>query len=408
MAAIASSSTISLFVTLASPRDKAMKRLNVGGCVHLPADITRRDFLQAGSVAAGTLGLALTDAIPLQAGQEKTDVHCILLFLVGGPGQLDTWDLKPAAPTTVRGPFRPIRTNVPGIDICEHFPRMARMAHRYALVRSVTHRAPALHEIGHQAMQTGRRFVGQAEYPHYGAVLSWLHGPCHGQPPFVLVPGPIGYTGVTTSHGQGAASLGAAHEAHVARLPRQSDKQSDRYGSNLFGQSCLHALRLVELGTRLVAVNMFDTVFNQVTWDCHADGGSLSTRLDDYRTTLCPMFDRAYSALLDDLHQRGLLEKTLVVAMGEFGRTPYLNPRGGRDHWPGVWTVLFAGGGIRGGQVVGSSDRLGAEPKERPVDPAHIAATIYHCLGIDPRTRIPGPDGRLMPIVDADPVHELF
>ncbi len=131
---------------------------------------------------------------------------------------------------------------------------------------------------------------------------------------------------------------------------------------------------------------MFDTVFNEITWDCHADGGALGTTLDDYRATLCPIFDQAYSALLDDLDARGLLESTLVVAMGEFGRTPRLNPRGGRDHWPGVWSILFAGGGVHGGQVVGSSDHLGAEPRDRPVTPAEVAATIYHLLGIDSRT----------------------
>src|SRR5207249_3963549 len=128
-----------------------------------------------------------------------------------------------------------------------------------------------------------------------------------------------------------------------------------RYGRNTFGQSCLLARRLVESGVRLVTVNMFDTVFNQITWDCHADGGSLASSLGDYADPLCPMFDLAYTALLEDLAQRGMLEKTLVLAMGEFGRTPQLNPRGGRDHWPGVWTVLFAGGDVRGGQVLGSS-----------------------------------------------------
>jgi uncharacterized protein (DUF1501 family) len=120
------------------------------------------------------------------------------------------------------------------------------------------------------------------------------------------------------------------------------------------------------------------------------------------------MFDRAYSALLDDLHARGLLSNTLVVATGEFGRTPQLNARGGRDHWPGVWSVLFAGAGTRGGQVVGASDRLGAEPKDRPVTPAEVAATVYRALGVDLTTRLPGPEGRPVPLVEAAPVRELF
>jgi uncharacterized protein (DUF1501 family) len=153
---------------------------------------------------------------------------------------------------------------------------------------------------------------------------------------------------------------------------------------------------------------MFDTVFNEITWDCHADGGALGTTLDDYRDTLCPMFDLAYSALLEDLHQRGLLETTLVAAFGEFGRTPLLNARGGRDHWPGVWTALFAGGGVHGGQVIGASDGHGAEPFDRPVRPAEIAASVYRALGIDRSARLPGPDGQPLPLVEAEPIEELF
>ena len=157
-----------------------------------------------------------------------------------------------------------------------------------------------------------------------------------------------------------------------------------------------------------MTVNMFETVFNQITWDCHADGGSLPTTLEDYKTTLCPMFDRAYTALLEDLGQRGLLDQTLVVAMGEFGRTPQLNPRGGRDHWPGVWSILFAGAGVRGGQVIGSSDSLGAEPKDRPVTPQEVAASIYYGLGIDSKAHLRMPDGQSLPLVEAEPIRELF
>jgi uncharacterized protein (DUF1501 family) len=418
--------------------------------------LTRRDFLRAGALGAGAVGLTLADLHRLGADDTTKDVNCILLFLVGAPGQLDTWDLKPDAPSDVRGPFRPIKTNVPGVEICEHFPRMARVADRYAVVRSVHHDAAPIHETGHQLMQTGRLFRGGREYPHYGAALSHLRGPRRsGVPPFVVLPAPIGNTGVSVSHGQGAGFLGPRHEPFVvqgdpARLtgrtalldgvdcahrafdsaPRGADDErafgslfaakkafdvaaeaSDvraRYGLNTFGQSCLLARRLVEHGVRLVTVNMFDTVFNEVTWDCHADGGALATGLDDYRDTLCPLFDLAYTALLEDLAQRGLLETTLVLAMGEFGRTPQLNPRGGRDHWPGVWSVLFAGAGIRGGQVVGSSDRTASEPRDRPVTPAEVAATVYRGLGLDPHTPLGGPDGRPLPLADAEPVHELF
>jgi uncharacterized protein (DUF1501 family) len=415
--------------------------------------LSRRDFLRAGSLGAGAAGLSLADLAG--AGSAGKDVSCILLFLVGAPSHLDTWDLKPAAPDDVRGPFRPIRTRVPGMQIGEHFPRMAQMADRFAILRSVHHDEAPIHETGHQLMQTGRLFRNGTEYPHYGAVLSHLRGPrAGGAPPWVVLPGPIGNTGVSVSHGQSAGYLGAAHEPLVLRgdparlyagkplldavdgacrahdaspvqdrahaalfssrarrafdLSREKADLRERYGPSTFGQSCLLARRLVESGVRLVTVNMFDTVFNEMTWDCHADGGALAVRLDDYKDTLCPMFDRAYTALLGDLEARGLLGTTLVLAMGEFGRTPHLNPRGGRDHWPGCWSVLFAGAGVRGGQVVGSSDRIGAEPKDRPATPGMVAATVYRALGIDPRTRLPGADRKAEPLCDGQPIEELF
>jgi uncharacterized protein (DUF1501 family) len=182
----------------------------------------------------------------------------------------------------------------------------------------------------------------------------------------------------------------------------------NRYGRNTFGQSCLLARRLIEHGTRLVTVNMFDTVFSEITWDCHADGGSLAVRLEDYKDVLCPMFDMAFTGLLEDLRQRGMLANTLVLAMGEFGRTPQLNARGGRDHWPGVWSVVFAGAGIKGGQVIGASDKNAAEPRDRPTTPGEIAATVYRGLGIDMNTRLPGPDGRPLPLIEEEPIGELF
>ncbi|MCI0381001.1 MAG: DUF1501 domain-containing protein [Gemmataceae bacterium] len=443
--------------------------------------LSRRDFLQVGALGAGAVGLSLADCAKLDAAgaARANDMHCIVLFLVGGPSHLDTWDPKPSAPDNVRGPFRAIQTNVPGVQVCETFALMAQRANRYAIVRSVHHRAAPIHETGHQLMQTGRLCQSGLEQPHYGAVVSQMRGPRQtGMPPFMVVPAPIGNTGVSISHGQGAGYLGARHEPFApkcdfsvsgfrvadlctpagldpARLqnrkalldavdaaqraydaegytPRdsahegafnlvfsqqarrafdvaaESDERRSRYGRNTFGQSCLLARRLVEHGVRLVTVNMFDTVFNNITWDCHADGGALGVTLNDYRDTLCPMFDRAYSALLDDLNERGMLDNTLVVAMGEFGRTPLLNSRGGRDHWPGVWSILFAGGRVRGGQVIGSSDRTGAEPRDRPVSPAQVAATVYRGLGIDLGARLPGPDNRLLSITDAQPIDELF
>src|SRR5262249_50950747 len=152
----------------------------------------------------------------------------------------------------------------------------------------------------------------------------------------------------------------------------------------------------------------FDSVFNQVTWDCHANGGDLGTTLDDYKTTLCPMLDAAYTALLDDLTALGLLDTTLVLALGEFGRTPKVNAGNGRDHWPGVCSMLMGGGGVKGGQVIGPSNRYGEEPKDRPIHAAEIAATVYHALGIDLQTKFPGADGQSVPLVEAAPVMELF
>jgi uncharacterized protein (DUF1501 family) len=406
-------------------------------------------------------------------------MSCIVLFLVGGPSHIDTWDPKPDAPAQIRGPFQPIHTNVPGIEVCEHLPLMAQMADRFTIVRSVFHKEAPIHETGHQLMQTGYLFRGGTEYPHMGSVIASLRGPASELPPYAVVPRPIGNTGVSVPHGQSAGILGAEFEPFFlnrdpacaqynvsdlsptpcvdpARMRSRSELLSavdgvqrtieatrnsastgsseeqalgrifspdakaafdiamevdlvrDRYGRNTFGQSCLLARRLVERGVRLVTVNMFDTVFNATTWDCHANGGSLAVTLDDYKNTLCPMLDLAYTALLEDLYQRGMLDTTLVVTMGEFGRTYKLNSRGGRDHWPGVWSVLFAGGGVHGGQVIGSSDKHGAEPKDRPVHAAEIAATVYQAFGIDPATPLPGPHDRHVPIAEAKPIFELF
>jgi len=428
--------------------------------------VNRRDFLRVGALSAGAVGMSLAELNLLHAnGRSSGQKNCILLFLVGGPSQLDTWDLKPAAPDEVRGPFRPMHTNVPGMAISECFPLMARLADKFALVRSVHHDAAPIHETGHQLMQTGKLFRGGLEHPHYGAVLSHVQGPRPGgSAPFVVLPGPLGSTGVSVSHAQTAGYLGETHAPIFARaagsvdparlesrsalvdavdavqreyeaceppvsdaateaavnqvfsaatkhaldIAAESDNVRARYGMNTFGQSCLAARRLIERGTRLVTVNMFDTVFNAITWDCHADGGSLPTTLHDYRSTLCPMLDHAYSTLVQDLNQRGMLDDTLVLAMGEFGRTPQINARGGRDHWPGCWTVLFAGGGVRGGQVIGTSDATGSAPADRPVSPMEVAATVYRSLGVNLDTQLPGPDGRLIPLVESAPIEELF
>ncbi len=439
--------------------------------------LSRRDFMKVGGL--GVMGLTMAELVAAEEAAGRREMNCIVLFLVGGPSHIDTFDMKSDAPAEIRGPFRPIATNVPGIDICEHFPLMAEMADKFAIIRSVHHKEAPIHETGHQLMQTGQLFRGGTEFPHVGSVIAKLRGSRSELPPYVVVPQAIGNTGVNVSHGQTAGFLGreldpfflnadpasadfnpaelspaqsldparlkTRHElldavdatqrnleARLATSPTdaataealatvfsseakkafdvaaEASSLRDSYGRNTFGQSCLLARRLVERGVRLVTVNMFDTVFNKITWDCHANGGSLAVTLDDYRKTLCPMLDAAYSSLVQDLYERGMLDNTLVVAMGEFGRTYKLNSRGGRDHWPGVWSILCAGGGVRGGQVIGSSDKNGAEPKDRPVHAAEIAATVYSAMGINLATKLSAPGDREVAISDAAPIRELF
>lgn len=182
----------------------------------------------------------------------------------------------------------------------------------------------------------------------------------------------------------------------------------ERYGMNRFGQCCLLARRLVESGVRFVTINTFLTVFDEITWDIH--GSKPFTSIAGMKEIVCPMYDRAYSALVEDLHTRGLLDDTLVTTLAEFGRTPKINPAGGRDHWPGCFTCSFAGGGVKGGRAIGKSDTIGGFPAERPVAPGDVVATIFHALGLDHGTILPGPAGRPFPLTDfgTSPVLELF
>ncbi len=457
--------------------------LHVGNVkVPLCQGLTRRSFLQAGS--AGLAGMALPNLFRLEAagafnGRPARIRNCITIFLVGSPGQLDTWDMKPDAPAEVRGKFKPIRTNVPGIQICEHFPLMARMMDKVALIRSLHHRTGATHENGQRWMMTGHDFNADSVRPHSGSVISRVFGPKGDLPANVILPGPIGNTGAGPLHGQTAAYLGSAHEpfflnADPARpdfrvadlevpkdqsgfrldarrrllsqlddLQRRAETTStqthdsayerafrlltspkakatfdlnrepadlrDRYGRNTFGQSCLLARRLIENGVRYVTVNHFDTVFNLSCWDMHADGGGLNNTYLDYERLLCPQFDQAFTGLIQDLEQRGLLAETVVAVLSEFGRTPRLNARGGRDHYPGAWTNFLCGGNIRGGQVIGATDKIGSRPHDFPVEPPQILASIYHGMGIDlDKTMMPGPGDRPIRLVDAEPIRQLF
>jgi uncharacterized protein (DUF1501 family) len=383
--------------------------------------LSRRGFLRAGAITAGMTAIG-----PAAAGEgaPSRDLSCIFLFLTGGPSHLDTWDPKPDAPAEVRGPFAPIATSVPSIRIAETFPCMAALSHRFTIVRSVHHRAAPVHETGQQLLQTGRLSRAGQEHPHVGAVLSQRLGPRRpGVPAWVILPQILCDTGLNVYQGQGPGLLGTAHAPAVLNpancgaagaawkaldVGTEPAALRDRYGRTGFGENCLRARGLIEAGVRYVTVNMFDSVFEQVTWDCHADGRFLRSGLDDYRRTLGPTFDHAFTALIEDLHQRGMLDATLVFAAGEFGRTPRLNPGGGRDHWPGVWSVLIAGGGMRGGCVIGSSDKFGFEPASRPVQAQDVAATVYRAFGIDPRAGLPAAGGRTVPLTDGVPIPELF
>lgn len=386
--------------------------------------LSRRGFIKAGGL--GTLGLSVAGPTGAQGAVSRSgsdlERAVILLMLVGGPSQLETFDPKPDAPSEVRGPFGSIETTVPGVRLNEFLPKLARRMDRVALVRSLHHDASPIHETGHQLVQTGRLCRLGQEHPHAGAVVARMLGARGGMPPAVILPGPIGNTGVSVSHGDTAGTLGSEYAplslstdlatghayargplSRALDLADEPDDVRDAYGRNPFGRNCLLARRMVEAGARFVTVNMFPTVFHRVTWDCH--GSAPFSTLDDYRRTLLPTFDAAFSALLDDLARSGRLDSTLVVATGEFGRTPRLNAAGGRDHWPGVWTAALAGGGVRGGQVIGASDSLAAEPADRPVTPPELLATVYQSLGIDPASTL-GPDRPVL--ADARAIDEAF
>ncbi|MCA9249323.1 MAG: DUF1501 domain-containing protein, partial [Planctomycetales bacterium] len=208
---------------------------------------------------------------------------------------------------------------------------------------------------------------------------------------------------------QAAYRLMTSTQAREAfELNKEPQAVRERYGMNRFGQCCLLARRLIESGVRFVTINTFLTVFNELTWDIH--GSKPFTSIEGMKNIVAPMYDQAYSALIEDLHARGMLADTLVCNLAEFGRTPKVNPAGGRDHWPQCFTCYFAGGGVQGGRAIGASDPMGGVPADRPADPATIAATIFHSLGFDLKTHLPGPAGRPFPLVDSGKheIHELF
>lgn len=425
----------------------------------------RRDFLKIGSIA----GLGMADIMRLQhscaAATEGSDVNCIFIFIVGGMPHQDMWDLKPDAPAEIRGDFENIATNVPGIQISDVLPGCSRIMDRMAILRSMTH-GDSDHGRGFHVMMSGKvpgagDFNGNQnnnQHPCIGSMVSSLGrpgvlppyisvpnflnsggpsflGPAHG--PFVIDADPASPefsvrdialpTSVATDRGrlrqealrqinqledaattadqvksldtfyQKAFGLMASKAAREAfDIDRETPKTRDRYGMTSIGQCSLLARRMVEAGCRFVAVE-------NGHWDTH--------RRNTYslRELLCPAFDQAIPALMDDLQERGLLEKTLVVVTTEFGRTPRINTLAGRDHWPNAFSILMAGAGIRGGQIIGATDKQGAEVTDRPITPEDMVATILHGLGIDHSKVLHTPLGRPVPIADGGKVvHELW
>ncbi len=394
--------------------------------------VSRRDFLRVGGLSV--VGLSVAERAALAQNRAATDCRsCIFVLMTGGPSQFETFDPKPEAPSEIRGPLRAISTAVPGTQLSESLPRLAERAGRFAIVRSLHHDAAPIHEVGHQLLQTGRLAHGSVRHPSYGSVVAHLLGPRDDIVPYAVISGLLGDTGVNAYRGQQAGFLGsdfdpwtsAVGDGHDGASPADGSDGSDpllphsflqdesesvrrEYGETRFGRLCLQARQMVESGVRCVTVNLFESLVNQTTWDCHGRTHGAPADLYDYRDTLCPEFDRAFATLLDDLQQRGLLDETLVIAVGEFGRTPRINDLGGRDHWPGVWSALVAGCGIQGGQVLGASDAHGTAPIERPVAPAELTATIYERLGLDLDLPLAVDEQTELPISADRPITELL
>jgi hypothetical protein len=421
-----------------------MKYINCDG-------IPRRDFIRIGALAGISLSLPKYLALASTGGvvSGAKGKAAIFVRLGGGPSHMDSFDLKPDAPDTHRGEFKEIATNVPGIRISEHLPKLAMCADKYAILRGVSHTLAA-HELGTLYMGTGNRPLPSLSFPTYGAVVSKELKGAPELPPFVAIPqqgnNPTGYLGVEygpfetgatpqpgkpmeirglslkngvtmedidrrqnllarydtvfgdfakedkilagmDQFGQKAYSMMRSSKAREAfDLSRESMAISDLFGKDQFSQSCLLATRLVESGVRFVTVNLGG-------WDTHSD---------NFRTLkdrLLPSLDAGLSGLFLALAAKGLLDSTTVFVTGEFGRTPKINQRGGRDHYPRAMFCVLAGGGIKGGQVVGESDARGEGPKDRAITPDDVAATFYQTLGIDHRHEYHTPSGRPVMIV---------
>ncbi len=427
--------------------------------------LSRRDALKVGTL--GAFGLSLPTILQAEAQATTRDDRrqpraksVILVYLGGGLSHHDSFDPKPNAPEEVRGIYSPINTNVTGIRISEKLSRMARIMDKVALIRGGSHNNDH-HETATNWVLCGRFGSPFGDYPAMGAVVSHQLGFRGVLPPYVSIPrnpsftwelGKSAYLGgryesfavgdpnaanfrvrdVALPRGitprnlqrrqtlleglntlardiegndqmqtfgefqQRAANLVLSPHARSAfEVQRESERLRDRYGRTTFGQSCLLARRLVERDVRFITINFGG-------WDHHSQiWRGLQNKLPD--------FDQGLSALLEDLSQRGLLTDTLVAVFGEFGRTPQINNNVGRDHWGKAGSLLFAGAGVRGGQVIGQTDEQGAYVTRRPVRPADVAYTMYEAIGVDPRGWLRHPEGRPVEILDdGEPVRELY
>ena len=368
--------------------------------------VSRRDFLRAGSLTV----VGLSGAKSAAALAAISNRRAIFVMMTGGASQLETFDPKPNAPAAIRGPFKSIETSVPGLRLGESLPNLAQRAHRFALIRSLNHDAAPIHETGQQLLQTGQLSFKGVQFPNWSSTVAQGIPSRSGVPSSVVLPKPITDTGVASYRGQSAGILGSDWEPTIDGTQVIDEPEAMRrlYGESSFGRQLLRARQLIERGTRCVTVNLFESLGQQITWDCHGDANCGPATLFDYQDRLCPEFDRALSGLIDDLAQRGLLDETLVVVTGEFGRTPYVNENMGRDHWPTCWSAMVAGGRIAGGKIIGSSDSSASEPVDRPVAPGEITATLLSWCGIDVASQSMEVLGQQMPLVPYSPIVELW
>ena len=441
-----------------------MLRLTFGN--HQSCDgVSRRQALRLGG--AGMLGgLSLPTLLELQAKAATAHApkakSCIFFMLEGGPSHIDMWDLKPDAPAEIRGPFQPISTNVPGTQIGEVMPRCAKIADKYTILRCHSHKDNA-HQTGRHWVLTGYPPSfrdGQAKgvpfnelYPSIGSIVSRELGERGAVPPYVEMPNPLGPGGpgfygtryapftietdpvqpdfevrdlnvaegidqqrfdlrqkllegaerlgkaapagraqTMSSYYQRALELATSPEAKRAfQIQSESEKTREAYGLTSIGQCALLGRRLVEAGCRFVGID-------HGSWDTHVDN------FTSHQKALCPPTDQAFSALLNDLDERGMLDETLVVMMGEMGRTPRINKDAGRDHWSQCQTVILAGGGIKRGAVIGASDKTASYPTTQPYGIHDLLRTIFHLMGVDADKTYLTPLGRPVPVVNGGKV----